>query len=151
MNWESATARERDAWVAEHVMGLLQVKMSRSWRDPETGEEQIHVEDDDEHPDMTSFGNEPCPSHISEFSSFTCDAAREPVPNYTTDPAADYLVLEKVRETWDTETLEAFAHGLYATWVERDPKQHEFKSSVVWLPYQPGDYSHSAFLALSGN
>ncbi len=59
-------------------------------------------------------------------------------PNYTTDIAADYSVLVKVRETWDSEATGRFVDALIALWHFPTPIQ-----------YRPGDYSKAALKALS--
>ena len=63
-------------------------------------------------------------------------------PQFTTDVAADYLVLCLVRETWDELQAARFADRLISVW--------ESRLGDYALHYHPGDYSHAAYLALSG-
>ena len=87
-DWDAATDRQRDAWVADWVLGMVGVTMV---------------------------------------------SGSVKLPNYTRDPAADYEVLKRVRETWPPDMQARFE--LYAPHA---------------LEYEPGvdDWSHSAFLAL---
>lgn len=63
---------------------------------------------------------------------------------YTTDPAADYSVLEKVRKTWDLQQIRALSASLRYIWHERK----EATPYPMETFYQPGDYSRAALAVL---
>lgn len=69
----------------------------------------------------------------------------EVVPFYSTDPADDYEVLKRVRETWSDEMAGAFADHLERTWHERSGVGPEYeRRAVLACVYEPGDYSRAA-------
>jgi hypothetical protein len=76
--------------------------------------------------------------HAARFGAWTIRS----VPAYSTDPAADYSVLVKVRETWDSLRLTKFSRALETLW-EIDC------SSFSFIRYKPGDYSRAALAALA--
>lgn len=63
------------------------------------------------------------------------------VPDYTTDPFDDYLVLKHVRETWGWEQKSNFSDALQLLWSREG-------THAWWLKYEPGDYSRAALKAL---
>lgn len=69
------------------------------------------------------------------------------VKKYSTDPAADYEVLVKVRETWDRAQFMRFCAELAdiaigrSSWVSRGDDE-------VCGMYQPGDYAKAALRAV---
>lgn len=70
------------------------------------------------------------------------------VPRYTSDPAADYEVLRRVRETWSYALNVEFARQLERTW-----KDHLYtgvaRTFSSWACcYQPGDYARTALKTL---
>lgn len=65
------------------------------------------------------------------------------LPAYTSDAAADYSVLVKVRETWDRQHQQEFFDVLDNEWMARG--YDEFSAAG----YQPGDYSKSALVVLA--
>lgn len=72
-------------------------------------------------------------------------------PKYTTDPAADYSVLVKVRETWDQMRLLYFGAALDDLWarLHKMPLGCEMRQcGMRQLTYQPGDYSRAALAVL---
>jgi len=140
--WQEMEPRERDAWIAEHVMGFV----AYYGLDAYDGKQ-------DTHSPYCLWGT---PEYIASWSDMFgessapngCEPTYASLPHYTTDPAADYSVLEKVRDTWGDSTgfqtdrfiecLE-FIWGM-THWGEANP-----------IAYQPGDYSHAAFLAMKGD
>jgi hypothetical protein len=71
------------------------------------------------------------------------------VLHYTSDPAADYLVLVKVRESWTDGMHSAFLRILEASLRLRAAESETLDPKYdAWLMYKPGDYSHAALLAL---
>lgn len=151
--WDEMTERERDAWVAEHVMSQRVIGETYVSHD---GTSVNPTREDWNLRPVYVWNEETAKLHESdEFFDRSWSVvnghwigALLPVPDYTADASSDYLVLCTVREEWGTVRIEQFAHGLYRVWTDRDPQQHEVKSKIVWLPYQPGDYSHAAYLAL---
>lgn len=69
-------------------------------------------------------------------------AVYDSVPHYTTDAAADYLVLVHVRESWDQEKRHLFEVNLEGIWLKRN----RWYTTPVW--YEPGDYSRAALAVL---
>lgn len=78
-------------------------------------------------------------------------------PLYSTNASDDYLVLAKVREWGEDDKLRWTTYGQFWTHLAeilraRDPyykptvNQYEL---YYMLEYQPGDYSHAAFLAVN--
>jgi hypothetical protein len=128
-DWDAATARERDCWVAEKVMGWRQVSIPPV-----------------EHAFAKCEGREPDPGPWRVMPGYDPITALKSVPEYTTDPAADYEVLKRVRETW--EDTSDFHHALSEIWGFR----HFRTKHMLWvnpLLYEPGDWAHAAYLALS--
>lgn len=84
------------------------------------------------------------------------------IPPYSSDIAADYSVLVKVRETWDradeankpgNETNYRVLHGsfhlaLQRIWKEREDKNKSGEWTPWWSMYQPGDFSRAALASL---
>jgi hypothetical protein len=105
------------------------------------------------------MGLEPWPGAPGAFKAPIVLPGQQPrpshPPSYSTDPAADYEVLVKVRETWQ---------GLNRMWFNVKLKgilqQHSLEDPLLgredtedvplWDEgqYRPGDYSHAALLAL---
>jgi hypothetical protein len=130
--WAAMTARERDAAVAQSVMGW--VAFPYSMPDGKGGWE-----------------TRLCPP--SNVHITTCDT----FPRYTTDPSADYEVLKRVRESkWIDDREEAynmFWNSLAEILRSRDPYYRDTENQnelYYMLEYRPGDFSHAAFLALEG-
>lgn len=81
---------------------------------------------------------------------------------YSSDIAADYSVLVRVRETWDradeankpgNETNYRVLHGsfhlaLQRIWKEREDKNKSGEWTPWWSMYQPGDFSRAALASL---
>jgi hypothetical protein len=77
--------------------------------------------------------------------------------HYTTDPADDYLVLGHVRENWDEMEVLKFSQSLdfiqKTRALEYDASHGSIRSAFIGtvqivMFMEPGDYSHAAFLAL---
>lgn len=70
-------------------------------------------------------------------------------PEYSTEVDADYAVLVKVRETWATEAKMVFARILRELWGSR-PSWCEciFNNGDLPLAYLPGDYALASLAAL---
>lgn len=95
--------------------------------------------------------------YVSQFHGELCvnNGKRPPglVPKYSTDVAADYLVLEHVRNTWGHADKLAFdvalqrlceREAIEATRVDPGPMLR------CAMFYQKGFYSHAAYLVLEG-
>lgn len=119
-------SRELDATVAEKVMGqtLLWIHEIKAW--------VVSVRD------AALVSDQPAQLAI-DFE----------VPHYTTDAAADYLVLQKVRETWDESKRHKWHDYLMALWRSRWNDDYVSHRDLI-LQYQPGDYSRAALKAMEG-
>lgn len=125
-HWDAMTPRERDAWVAEHVMGWRDVddgKFMAKWKgyDEDTGKV---LWDQTDHSGIPSEGG-----------------CRDFLPNCSTDASADYLVLKKVRETWGNDKKIKFEMNLES--------QFHRTGCCQAMNYQSGDYSYAAYLTLT--
>lgn len=135
--WDEMEPRERDAWVAENVMGYVWFRFRRG--DGSTHEIL-----------MQEFGKRQCEAlkmHTTVESGPCDDSDTSGAPQYTTDASADYLVLKRVRDTWDEKMLWNFGqrfHGITGIRAVTDSQQ-----GVFAVMYEPGDYSHAAYLALT--
>lgn len=67
-----------------------------------------------------------------------------PIPHYTSNPAADYEVLRRVRETWLHNEQYLFANALAELYRPRKEGNHPI------LRYIPGDYSRAALAVMEG-
>lgn len=146
MTWKQMTSIERDAWVAEYVMGR------RFWAERRGGYElavmDVHLVG---YPDGT--WHEPWkrsrPGTEERYREIDCcEASRmgfhgQGPPRYTTDPAADYLVLKHIRETWSDTQKRAFGNEM-ACYVT-EGREHHGRTEDFWMSYRPGDYSHAAY------
>jgi len=150
-NWDEMSCRSKDAWAMQHVF-KLPVKWFPCWRDPECGTLQVQSLDPDE-PDMSGFGGtkEPCYWSEDRDESFRNDPVYwEVVPLYSTDAAADYEILNKVRETWSKERIWSFYQHLHDVWgmrVNCGMQAYPNGDELVML-YEPGDYLKSCWLVL---
>lgn len=74
------------------------------------------------------------------------------VPAYLTDPAADYSVLVRVRETWSDDPEQKRFRVAFAKITEdrRAAKAGQWRASGsgMFMFYEPGDYSRAALAAL---
>lgn len=70
------------------------------------------------------------------------------VPHYTSDPAADYEVLRRVRETWSYALNAEFARQLERMWKDRLYAGAIGPFSSWACSYQPGDYARAALETL---
>ena len=131
-DWDNATARDRDAWVAEHVL---------EWEPmpPEPGSNMRWFRPDEKY--ARSEGGK-------RILSTT------PLP-FTADAAADFVVLERVRETWSGEQAEAFS-GFLCQIIQAKDREERYKKTprgchrTAWMCwYEPGDYSHAAWMAMT--
>ena len=131
-DWDTADARARDAWIAMHIMVLANVQDGRLkyWFTPTDSGYTPRPEKPREHE-----GDKPAKVYLNVHQQWV------EVPHFTTDAAADYLVLERVRE-WGRSQQESFYWSLINTWIEC--------AFDEWpaMGYRPGDYSHAAYLAL---
>lgn len=140
--WDEMEPCERDAWVAEHVMvWTLADRRQMGWGDGPavwlTGEPF-----DDEHSN---------PTHQE--------------PQFTTDAAADYLVLVRVRETWMNveaanaeggehyRKLRALFHRHLVVTIWGNRGEQRSLPYCEWVDrecrYEPGDFAHAAYLAIT--
>jgi len=67
---------------------------------------------------------------------------------YSTDPAADYAVLVRVRETWTVDQQVAFAVALMKQCASRTPYPDNWSAFENVTENQPCDYSTAALAAL---
>lgn len=81
--------------------------------------------------------------HWSVASTCGHPGARDFRP--ATDPAADYLVLEKVRSTWSRHDLGYFHHLIEEMWEQRADNPRIMGHAEQ---YRPGDYAKAALMAL---
>lgn len=93
------------------------------------------------------------PHIVQERRSNTrADAANPMIPDvpwYTSDPAADYEVLKRVRATWSPALNVEFARQLERIWKDRFYAGMTLPLLSSWVCcYQPGDYSRAALRAL---
>lgn len=134
--WEEMTDLERDTWVARTFglatdWGVVSVDGSLSTSavlDPQTYEQ---AEADAIR--MSESDDETC----RRFAPF----APEPDVSYQ-EPATDYAVLKRVRETWPPDRVDEFVSVLEdlwgrTTWGEANP-----------VAYTPGNYSEAAYETL---
>lgn len=148
--WEEMEPRERDVWVAEHVMGWEWIVMrvpEGPFRylcppDRETAEvcripEWVETSDHDWRGPRAN-GDERVTSQTGRMM------------RYTTDASADYEVLRHVRETWGPKAASEFMDGATSIWAARRAAMYRGLSYNDALMYEPGDYSHAAYLALTG-
>lgn len=70
------------------------------------------------------------------------------VPRYTSDPAADYEVLKRVRGTWSYALNVEFARQLERMWKDRLYAGATGPFSNWACCYQPGDYARAALKTL---
>jgi hypothetical protein len=68
------------------------------------------------------------------------------IPLYAIEVGPDYSVLKHVRETWNGQRASQFGDHLLAIWERRGG---EPKSMLYACAYQPGDYSHAAYLSMA--
>lgn len=126
--------RETDARVAEHFFNNAHWLRYDPWP---------HHEE--------NFG--PCDGFGpgGECSICTGIIARVP-PAYTSDPAADYLVLQHVRETWNKARRYRFERALLLIWQDRRGPGIEVAGRTIapLARYCPGDYARAALAALDG-
>lgn len=69
------------------------------------------------------------------------------VPYFSTDPAADYSVLCRVRQKWDIYDRQKFGIALDAIFQSRIT--YCMSAWETASMYEPGDYSRAALLAVS--
>lgn len=119
-------ARKRDALVAEKIMGLYAVKEERGYG---YGPEDTETVWRDK---ATHF----------KFNT----GARNRI-NFSTNAAADYAVLVRVRETWEQVALERFVHWL-DTLFHLHRMEAKGNGNERCIYYLPGDYSIAALAAL---
>lgn len=149
MDIDGGSGRAADAEVAERVMGWGWVVYR--YEDPTHTYRQLQP------PGIATQG-EPWSPGGPEF----VEEAYDEYPAFTTDPAADYLVLVKVRETWPYDRFEAFGEALRDIYqarmvddyirvpVRAKSAERGFRpTSIRHALYEPGDYSRAALSALS--
>lgn len=130
-------SRELDALVAEKVMGW------QWYVDLDDVASKIHgyryLHKGVPHWSRKASGNEPIwHDHIYGL------------PEFTTDPAADYEVLKHVRERWSLQDKTVFEDALSTLFADKF-RRDRTGSIVSWNTsclYEPGDYSMAALKAL---
>lgn len=127
--WDEMEPRVRDAWVHVEVFGTPQPTCTRKLN-------------------WGAF----CPAHHKH----DC-CGRLICPRYTTDASSDYEILKRVREEkWIYEKegqYNEFWNSLAEILRSRDPYYRDTVNQNelhYMLEYRPGDYSHAAYLALTG-
>lgn len=153
--WDEMTERERDAWVATHLFDWRWMrfdghggfpKQHVACVPPETAQRTIfnypkdtavEVSERDSHPRFSDWDR--------MYYRDGNDDGLQVIPEFTTDASADYLVLCKVREEWDGNKHEEFIGILECLFG------HTHWGEGNAMAYQPGDYSHAAYLALEGS
>lgn len=130
------TDRTLDAYIAEHVMGWKPMRRGLYWSDDKHRAQMIL--DSDIHQARIKLGIEgDCIGDGFVFAP-------------STDPAADYQVLERVRET-DPDWLCRMREELKRAWDERAYAHEEMTSKrevYGCTQYLPGDYSRAAATVL---
>lgn len=116
------TDEELNHWIAENVMGWkLCDRRAMGWG---------------EGPPVYSTGEDP--------EDLNSSPTRRD-PRFSTDPADDYLVLVKVRETWDDKQISAFANIAEEVWCHRSNAGSIYDWTIL---YEVGDWSRAAKAAL---
>lgn len=132
--WVEMGPRERDAWVAEHVLG---------WK----------RESEEQHPGANVAWFVPSPKFRGTGTGTTVHASTAMPHSSTAD--ADYEVLKHVRETWgepgarrnERSLLYMFAEYLHEIQYPRKDGCMGLELTPVF--YKPGDYSAAAYLSLN--
>lgn len=124
--WEAMTEFGRNHWVARNVMGESEPDDAELTSAGWVSQQQVRCEDG---------------SYAREYAETLWP------PRYATDAAADYLVLERVRETWDADRLVSYSFALQQMLALRGRGDKPLVSYAMW--YEPGDYSAAAFMALA--
>ena len=142
-DWDTATERERDAAIAEHVMGYGEIRWLLCWSDPETGEWRPHADQTTEAElvGIIEYSREPC-HWPGDDEPMEKPSLWYPVHNFTTRADNDYLVLERVRAAWNRRMTEVFYIEL------RKILNSKMFGVYRSMSYEPGDWSHAAYLAL---
>ena len=145
--------REDDAKVAELLGWRWRVihkdkTVERVYRrnlifptDEEAPEQYVKLQDGER---VYEWYDDSKPHHVASEVSYSG------IPHFTSsafimDAAADYLVLEFVRENWNTQRLKSLASRLSDTFDDR-AADHEEAYENSWndiLMYRPGDYSRA--------
>lgn len=94
-------------------------------------------------PSFTIYCDRVCVTHKGE---------REGIAEWSpsTDPAADYEVLVKVRETWEPLKVCDFRDALTLAWARAFEARRQSGTIIIVSgpnQYQPGDYSRAALAA----
>lgn len=131
MNWDEMTPRQRDAWVAERIFG---------WHKRSLG---------------------PIPTGVTVAGSFDDwldknGLATYPVSlwNPSQHPGYDYEVLKKVRKEWGGKQdgfmeRDRFLFHLRCIISKRVLGDNDWiQQTVAYFYYEPGDYSHAAWMVL---
>lgn len=133
--WDEMHPRERDAWIAEHVMGYVWFR--------------YHSRGKNRGVLMTEFGKNQCEQLTQSPPTSEVDDWRDTsiAPSYTTDAAADYLVLARFRDSCDTSQACEFVNEVGNIWHARYKAKIDVPRGCI--QYEPGDYSHAAFITCS--
>jgi hypothetical protein len=126
-DWAGATPVERDAWIAANVMG----EPKPDYPDPE-------------------------PIHSSRVGRSACGwwhhsrDGRGWLPRpFSTDVAADYRVLARLREVIGRCAWDDYCDALEKVWYDRQQRSYFDRfSAFIGVPvglYEPGDYSAAAW------
>lgn len=127
-------SREQDAKVAELVMGFA--------RTP------VRIRGSINHVDCWLRLDAPENGHWAAHELRAYYGPRE----YTTDPAADYQVLEHVRGAWEPDRLCKMRDELEKVWWQRAHEIEQAEDTQLQVygctQYRPGDYSRAALAAV---
>lgn len=122
--WEQMAPRERDAWIALHLM------MSR--------------------PSPNLQVNPECPHERGEVRDAVANGWWFDVQwpsRYTTDASLDYQAMQMIRNGWSANALHRFDVALQRIMTLRVHRDDVLLSYAI--NYEPGDYCHAAFLAMT--
>lgn len=124
--WEAMTPRERDAWVAEHLYGWKNCRIADG-----TGETEFET------------------SAVTKGSMIGVmpGGVRGFVMNFTNHADSDHTVLNSILHGWTYEELATFSSHLKQILQTRSTFERQRLSYA--MNYQPGDYSHAAYLTLT--
>lgn len=127
--WCQMQPRERDAAVAEQVMGIKR--------------RQVRVRATDIFADVWTHGVQTLADGQWTLEELQNYGAPRP---YSTDPTADYAVLKHVRETWSVEDQCDFHNKLLLVWSSKyNSRSISFAQVSQHMRYEPGDYSFAAW------
>lgn len=143
--WDEMEPRERDAWVHQYVFG------NAFWTN-KRGEYTFVVTNLHDGREPWCSSKYPKPDEYAPIDCADIDHMNhivgELVKRFTTDASSDYEVLCRVRETWGPNQFVEFSVRLQSMLTQRLSGDRPLCGAMMF--YRPGDYSHAAYLALTG-